>query len=173
MNASCAGPRLPLPGGSLPRAAALVALAAVLSLGVTCKKEGPTEPTSSTTTTSIPASTSSSTTTSTTTSTTSSTTSVVPNTCSVTCWACSFNSYGAIALSPSGLQCGWAANYSSRAGAESAAVQFCGGGDCTPILWFSNQCGALAVGTHRQYGWGLAGTRADAESRAMAECLGR
>jgi hypothetical protein len=40
------------------------------------------------------------------------------------------------------------------------------------VVWFVNSCGAFAKGTSA-YGWGIGGTRAAAEERALAECRKR
>jgi hypothetical protein len=91
-------------------------------------------------------------------------------TCSAICWACaSGNSFGAVAYSPSGT-CGWASESSSRAAAESRAIQECARGDCFVAVWFQNQCGAVARASNGQWGSGLGGSPSAAESAALANC---
>jgi hypothetical protein len=58
--------------------------------------------------------------------------------------------FGAIAYSNEEQKHGWANNYPSRKSAEQAAMKFCHKnapkGDCRPVLWFRNSCGALVTG---------------------------
>jgi hypothetical protein len=93
-----------------------------------------------------------------------------PATCSIKTWACSPNGFGAIAYSPSGGRSGWAYNFSTRAAAESRAIQECGGGDCRVAAWFQNQCGALARSSDGSWSSGLGTSQSAAEANAMSSC---
>jgi len=76
--------------------------------------------------------------------------------------------YGAIAFNKATRRHGYAFNHSTRAAAESRALAECGKG-CTPMMWFANGCGALAVGSTR-YGAGSADARLTAELQARQQC---
>jgi len=78
------------------------------------------------------------------------------------------NKYGAIAFNKATRRHGYAFNQSTRAAAESRALAECGKG-CTPMMWFANGCGALAVGRTR-YGAGSADARLTAELQARQQC---
>ncbi|RZJ24700.1 MAG: DUF4189 domain-containing protein [Haliea sp.] len=78
------------------------------------------------------------------------------------------NKYGAIAFNKASRKHGYAFNQSSRAAAEARALAECGK-DCTPMMWFANGCGALAVGSTR-YGAGSADSRLTAELLARRNC---
>jgi len=76
------------------------------------------------------------------------------------------NCWGAVAFGPRGA---WAysVNEPSREAAEKSALGQCSG--CERVLTFHNSCGAYASGDDG-YGWGNAGSREDAEARALEEC---
>jgi hypothetical protein len=76
-----------------------------------------------------------------------------------------------VAYGPGGAWA-WRVNYPTRA-AASHAVRVACSGRCTHILTFHNSCGAYAVGSYGQYGWGNAYSAAGARSRALAECQAR
>ena len=79
--------------------------------------------------------------------------------------------YGAIAFSKSTGQTGYSYDYSSRGGAEQAALNKCGENDCEIQVWFQNSCGALAQGGDGALGYSwAANNRSQAESRALSEC---
>jgi len=78
------------------------------------------------------------------------------------------NKYGAIAFNKATRKHGYAFNQNTRAAAESRAMTECGKG-CTPMMWFANGCGALAVGSNR-YGAGSADSRLTAELQARRQC---
>lgn len=84
--------------------------------------------------------------------------------------------YGAFAYEPpSGRYShAWAfRSGSSRSAAESAALAGCAG-DCRIILYFSNQCGALATGEYGSgrevFGVGVGRTESDAQTNAIGNC---
>lgn len=82
--------------------------------------------------------------------------------------------YGAITYSEATGTHGFSYDYSSRAGAESRAVNECenvsGRGDCFVLVWFRNACGALAESYDGAYGSGWGGDRAIAEQYALQSC---
>jgi serine/threonine-protein kinase len=82
------------------------------------------------------------------------------------------NVYGAIAFSQSTGIDGYSFNYPSRHAAERRALRNCraAAGDCAVVVYFSNACGALAVGRGNGYGVGWAPKRRWAENKAMAAC---
>jgi len=77
--------------------------------------------------------------------------------------------YGAIAFSQGSGAHGYSNDFDTRGGAEEQALQECGDG-CEVVLWFSNACGALAVGEDNGYGTGWASSRGEAEDIAMSNC---
>jgi serine/threonine-protein kinase len=82
----------------------------------------------------------------------------------------SAQSFGAIAYSPPTGQWGWSNNYADQASAEARALAECQGAaghGCQGAVWFSNACGALAVGPR---GWGTGW--GDTVARAHAEAVG-
>lgn len=78
--------------------------------------------------------------------------------------------YGAIAFSVSTGASGWSNNFSSVSEAQSAAVNSCDKPDCQVVVWFKNNCGALAVGKDNCWGTGWADSRAEAERLALKTC---
>ena len=83
------------------------------------------------------------------------------------------DNYGAIAYSSSTGRYGYSYDFGSRAEAENYAISKCGRSDCVVKVWFRNACGALAVGRRGALGWGWAGSRGQAEGRALSECQSR
>ena len=86
----------------------------------------------------------------------------------------SAQSYGAIAYAPANGHWGWWRNAGTRRGAETGALRECqnagGGRNCRVALWFSNACGALAVGPNGWgTGWGSTVTRAHAEALQVCQ----
>lgn len=83
-------------------------------------------------------------------------------------------SFGAIAYSQSSGSYGWATDFPTRRAAENAALASCQerANDCSVAVWFSNACGALAVGGDGGWGadWGR-NLRA-AENKARHVCTG-
>jgi hypothetical protein len=75
--------------------------------------------------------------------------------------------WGAVAYGAGGAWA-YAYDFPSRAAAQRAALQRCGG-RCGNVLTFVNSCGAYAVG-NGAYGWGNDSTREAAIERAMYEC---
>lgn len=96
-----------------------------------------------------------------------------PVNCSVVCWACAENSYGAIAYSTGAGSCGWSFGLGSRSAAESEAIRQCARGDCFAAAWFQNQCGALARTTNDRWSSAVGSSRSVAESAALAQCSAR
>lgn len=80
--------------------------------------------------------------------------------------------YGAIAYSPSSGARAYSTDYSTRAGAETRALNECRarGRGCKIVMWFKNACGALAVGNGGGWGSAWAGSRQAAENRAIDNC---
>jgi hypothetical protein len=82
--------------------------------------------------------------------------------------------FGAIAYSPSKRAQGFTHEFADRASAETAALNSCrqrsGASDCRIVIWFSNNCGALATATGGAYGGGYSGNKIGAESRALSYC---
>jgi serine/threonine-protein kinase len=82
-------------------------------------------------------------------------------------------SSGAILCSPSTGPWSWSRNDRTRSGAKTRARQACrsaagGAHDCRLRVWFSNACGALAVGPSGWgSGWGTTQARADAKARRV------
>ncbi|GIL02492.1 MAG: hypothetical protein BroJett030_23910 [Alphaproteobacteria bacterium] len=76
--------------------------------------------------------------------------------------------FGAIAYSAYSGRWGYSYDYLSRYEAEQRALAECGGG-CQIAVWFSNGCGALAVGPDG-WGSGWAYSRAQAEANALSAC---
>ena len=88
--------------------------------------------------------------------------------------------YGALAIDRgNGFYFGWAADCSTLAEAEKKAIENCSkkGGRCTIVLSFSGTgCAAYRFITGNVgmgYGWGLAKTKEEADTRAKKECAER
>jgi hypothetical protein len=85
--------------------------------------------------------------------------------------------YASIAVEPATLAFGWAANYSTRAGAQTRAKQECKAhasvpSNCKVMVWVEDGCAAVAYknkanGT-RRFGWGLGWTKRAAKNQALA-----
>ncbi len=78
--------------------------------------------------------------------------------------------FGAIAYSKSTGRWGYSYGYGDPSSANNAARNECGRDDCEVKVVFWNGCGALAKGRNGGMGWGTAGSRYGAESRALQEC---
>lgn len=82
--------------------------------------------------------------------------------------------FGAIAYSPSQRANGITYDFGDRASAERAALNACTersrAKDCRVVIWFSNNCGALATASDGTYGGGYSGNKVGAESRAIQYC---
>ena len=79
--------------------------------------------------------------------------------------------YGAIAYSPDGGDYGFSFGYGSRAEAEKRAKSECGKTDCEIAAWFSNSCGALAVGDDGTWAGGNGNSERAARADAMSDCV--
>ena len=85
--------------------------------------------------------------------------------------AATYSTFAAYAISDSSLAWGAAWNASSRADAESHAVQECGRSDCRAILYFQNACGALAIDSYnRAWGADWDANLSDARAKALTAC---
>ncbi len=94
-------------------------------------------------------------------------------TCQVTCSDYSTSAFVVIAVSPSSLVCGSAANVSTLDDAKKRAVAACGRSDCVPVIWGRNGVAAVAV-DRVAYGWGWAvNASSTADSKAIAMCESR
>ena len=83
---------------------------------------------------------------------------------------------GSIAFSQEadgGYAWGIAWSFDSRSGALAESIDQCqahGGSDCAEVGWFSEACGALAIGDGNGYGAGWGDTTAEAERDALSQC---
>ena len=79
--------------------------------------------------------------------------------------------YGAIAYSQQSQHYGWSVNMNSQNEAETAAMNQCYnyGSDCKDI-WYSNACGALAIGSDGGWGMNWGENTAQASNKAIAQC---
>ncbi len=86
-----------------------------------------------------------------------------------------YGNYGAISYSPTTGSFGWTRNFSTLWEAEFYANQYCGTVGCGSVVWFQNNCGALAVSAvdSGTYGWHLGANRWLAETGALRECSAR
>lgn len=90
--------------------------------------------------------------------------------CHVVCSDASPSAYVAIAVSPSSLVCGAAANLGTAEQAKLRATTTCGRSDCVPVIWGHNGVAAVAV-NQVAYGWGWApDASSTAETKAIALC---
>jgi len=80
--------------------------------------------------------------------------------------------WGAIAYSYSTGRYGSSYDYPTQAQAINSAVERCRVNDCKAVVWFESGCGSFAVG-NRASGWAVGHSRAEAESKALAECRKR
>jgi hypothetical protein len=79
----------------------------------------------------------------------------------------------AIAVSPSSLVCGTAANLDTLEEAKSQSVAACGRSDCVPVIWGHGGVASVAV-NRVAYGWGWAqGASSTADAMAIASCESR
>jgi len=80
--------------------------------------------------------------------------------------------YGALAYSRHTGSYGSSHNYSTRADAEDEALSGCSSyaDDCQVIVYFHNACAALAVGSHRGFGYGWSDRRDEAQDTALSNC---
>lgn len=83
-----------------------------------------------------------------------------------------YGGYGAIAYGPHTGAFGKSWNFPTRWEAERAALSYCRGFDCRPIVWVYNACAALAVSDFylNGYGWGVSEVMGYAVNRARYEC---
>jgi serine/threonine-protein kinase len=79
--------------------------------------------------------------------------------------------FGSIAYSQQATRYGWAADFGSQQEAEDAAMNQCYnyGSDCKS-MWFSNGCGALAIGADGGWGTNWGENKRQAENKAIAQC---
>ncbi|QLY28932.1 DUF4189 domain-containing protein [Nocardia huaxiensis] len=80
--------------------------------------------------------------------------------------------YGAIAVSRSTFHVAYAVDYTNSGGADAAAIDSCGGGDCYAIVNFANACGAVSQSSDGRFGAGWAGTKVEAEKAAIDNLKG-
>jgi len=80
--------------------------------------------------------------------------------------------YGAIAYGRSSGAWGASDHWADRAKAESAALARCGehGSDCEVIVWFKNQCAAVAAAGPATAYWGLGDGLGAARGNALSNC---
>jgi hypothetical protein len=82
--------------------------------------------------------------------------------------------FAAIAYSQSTGSYGYSYGHGTLAGAEAEALSHCKGDDAEVVAWVENGYVALALGDEKGvYAWGWAFNRAEARSRALAECSRR
>jgi len=81
-------------------------------------------------------------------------------------------SYGAIAYGRKSRAWGSSYRWDSREKAESVALQNCqqNGDDCEVIVWFYDQCGAVAAGDADDAYWGLGDGEGAARADARNKC---
>ena len=82
------------------------------------------------------------------------------------------NRYGSISYSMKTDAHGWSYDFESQDIAESRAVDECAkyGEGCIVAVWFSNACGALAVGDGYSYGADWGRNQQEAENKALNRC---
>lgn len=78
--------------------------------------------------------------------------------------------YGAIAYSHATGRYGWSYKAAGRESAEKIAIDSCGAGDATILVWSSGGYLALALGDGRSYGSAWDADRARAEALALEIC---
>ena len=80
------------------------------------------------------------------------------------------NYYGSIAIDPNTGATGYSWDYSTRSGAERAALNYCEG-NCVVAVWFSNQCGSVSWSPSTgSYGWGTSRNSYTAGTTANGYC---
>lgn len=84
------------------------------------------------------------------------------------------DNFGAIAYSPQTGASAWSYDFSSRRAAEQNALQRCrsSASDCQIVVWFFNNCGAVAVdaGNTASFAVAWGESRARAEREALKNC---
>jgi hypothetical protein len=97
--------------------------------------------------------------------------------CQNRCVISGSGAYGAIAYSPSTGAHGYSYRQGSRSAAERRALRECRNyakaGDCRVEVWYSNNCGALAVGSGTARGSAYAANAAAASAAALRYCRSR
>jgi len=80
--------------------------------------------------------------------------------------------YGAIAYGRASGAWGYSDHWGNRAKAESVALANCGkhGSDCTIMVWYERQCGAVAAAGTNAF-WGLGDGVGAARGNALAKCV--
>ena len=83
------------------------------------------------------------------------------------------DSYGAIAYSRTSGSWGYSYKWSSRAKAESVAMQTCAkyAKDCEVTVWYDRECGAVAADQGPTAFWGIGNTVSQARATALNECM--
>ena len=84
--------------------------------------------------------------------------------------ACLAANHGAIATSKATNAKGWSYNMPDRKSAEKHALSKCKQSDCKVVIWFYNNCGAVAAGPDGRSWGAMSDTREDAEKRALGLC---
>jgi hypothetical protein len=84
----------------------------------------------------------------------------------------SSDSYGAIAYGRHSTAWGYSYRWGNQAKAEDEALRQCrgNGDDCESIVWYKNQCGAVAASDADDAFWGLGGTKDKAGAVAKQKC---
>jgi hypothetical protein len=82
-------------------------------------------------------------------------------------------SYGAIAYGRTSGAWGSSYQWDSRTKAESTAMQNCqeSGDDCEVMVWFHDECGAVAADDGGTAFWGLGDGEGQARERAVNKCV--
>jgi serine/threonine-protein kinase len=80
--------------------------------------------------------------------------------------------YGAIAYGRTSKAWGYSHHWASQAKAESVAKQNCAqhGSDCEVMVWYKNQCGAVASADGDAAYWGLGDGIGAARGNALSTC---
>jgi uncharacterized protein DUF4189 len=84
----------------------------------------------------------------------------------------SSDSYGAIAYGRHSAAWGYSYRWGSQEKAEDEAMRQCKGhgDDCESIVWYKNQCGAVAASDADDAFWGLGGSKDKASAAAKQKC---
>jgi hypothetical protein len=82
------------------------------------------------------------------------------------------DSYGAIAYGRTSTAWGTSYRWDSQSKAEGVALKNCKahGDDCEPLVWYKNQCGAVAASDASDAFWGLGDTKRLASAQAEQKC---
>jgi serine/threonine-protein kinase len=83
-----------------------------------------------------------------------------------------FNSFGAIAYSPSTRRYSWSYGQPDQMTAEQAARKYCEAHDATILCWGHNTALALALSADGSYGFAWGEDAADVRRRALQACQG-